>query len=32
MLMNAYKAMVDYCKTYIRSIHFWENLLYFDNL
>ena len=32
MLMTAYKAMVNYCKTYICSIHFWENLLYFDSL
>ena len=30
--MTAYKAMVNYRKTYIRSIHFWENLLYFDSL
>ena len=32
MLMNAYKAMVNYFKTYIYSIHFWESLLYFDSL
>ena len=32
LLMTAYKAMVNYCKTYNRSIHFWENLLYFDSL
>ena len=26
------KEKVNYFKTYICSIHFWENLLYFDNL